>query len=63
MTIQLICGALVAFFLSFYNMYLKIMKHLIGSFSKKDTCFKVAHAFHCLHAQQKKEIKMVKNKM
>jgi hypothetical protein len=63
MTIQQICGALVAFFLSFYNMYLRIMKLLTGIFSKKGTCFKEVRVFLCLLAQLRKEIKMVKNKM
>ena len=46
MTIQQICGVLVVFYSNYCNMYSRIMKLSIKNSSKKDTCFKVAHAFH-----------------
>ena len=63
MIIQQICGALVAFSLSFCNMYSKIMKLSIQISSKKDTYSKVAHAFLCHRVLQKKVKKAEKNKM
>ena len=44
-------------------MFLKITKHLIEIFSKKDTYFKEVLVFHCLLVQIKKEKKMGRNKM